>query len=315
VTTFDPNIIYAAGAVCWRQKGDEILVLVIHRTQRKDYSFPKGKVDPGELLPETCVREVAEETGLSISLGVPVGVTEYGLSNDKHKVVHYWAAKVSNKTAKRTTFVANDAVDAMEWLTIEKARKRLSYDPDRVILDNFQSLAQQGGLSTFALIVLRHAKALEPSTFVGKDQSRPLADRGRRQAQNIVPAVTAWEPKKLISSSSLRCRQTIEPLARTMSKKVSYRDDISQHAFVDDGDDVAELVAKRIAKKRTTVICSHGPVIPEIIREIAHATGTPYNSVMTTAAALDTASFSVFHVDKNHPDTGIVAVESHDSSV
>jgi hypothetical protein len=36
---------------------------------------------------------------------------------------------------------------------------------------------------------------------------------------------------------------------------------------------------------------------------------------MTTAAALDTASFSVFHVDKNHPDTGIVAVESHDSSV
>jgi 8-oxo-dGTP diphosphatase len=54
-------------------------------------------------------------------------------------------------------------------------------------------------------------------------------------------------------------------------------------------------------------------VIPEIIREIAHATGTPYNSVMTNAAALDTASFSVFHVDKKQPETGIVAVESHDS--
>ena len=102
MTTFDPNIVYAAGAICWRQKSDEILVLVIHRTQRKDYSFPKGKVDPGELLPETCVREIAEETGLSISLGVPVGVTEYPLSHGKHKVVHYWSAKVSNKVAKRS---------------------------------------------------------------------------------------------------------------------------------------------------------------------------------------------------------------------
>jgi 8-oxo-dGTP diphosphatase len=315
VTTFDPNIVYAAGAICWRQKGNDILVLVIHRTQQKDYSFPKGKVDPGELLPETCVREIAEETGLSISLGVPLGVTEYALASGKHKVVHYWAAKVSNKTAERSTFVANDEVDGMEWLTIEKARKRLSYDPDRVILENFETLAQQGGLSTFALIVLRHAKALEPSTFVGKDQSRPLADRGRRQAQNIVPALTAWEPKKLVSSSSLRCRQTIEPLARTMSKKVRFLDSISQHAFIDDGDDVEQLVAQRIEKKRTTVICSHGPVIPEIIREIAHATGTPYNSVMTAAAALDTASFTVFHVDKKHPDSGIVAIESHDSAI
>ena len=186
MTQFDPDIIYAAGAVCWRRKGDKILVLVIHRTQRKDYSFPKGKVDPGELLPETCVREIAEETGFSISLGVPAGVTEYTMPSGKHKVVHYWTAQVSNKTVKRSTFVANDEVDGLEWLTIEKARKRLSYDPDRVILDNFESLAIQGGLNTFALIVLRHAKALDPATFVGKDQTRPLSDRGRRQAQDIV---------------------------------------------------------------------------------------------------------------------------------
>ena len=315
MTQFDPDIIYAAGAVCWRRKGDKILVLVIHRTQRKDYSFPKGKVDPGELLPETCVREIAEETGFSISLGVPAGVTEYTMPSGKHKVVHYWTAQVSNKTVKRSTFVANDEVDGLEWLTIEKARKRLSYDPDRVILDNFESLAIQGGLNTFALIVLRHAKALDPATFVGKDQTRPLSDRGRRQAQDIVLAITAWEPQKLISSSSLRCRQTIEPLAHTMGKKVSFRDEISQHAFLEDRDDVARLVAKRVEKRRTAVICSHGPVIPEIIREIAVATGTPHNSILTSAGALETASFSIFHLDKKHPESGIVAIESHDSSV
>ena len=148
MTTFDPNIVYAAGAICWRQKGDEILVLVIHRTQRKDYSFPKGKVDPGELLPETCVREIAEETGLSISLGVPVGVTEYPLSHGKHKVVHYWTAKVSNKTAKRSTFVANDEVDAMEWLTIEKALAEIE---ERREGSSYEEVVVLQGLEAFFL--------------------------------------------------------------------------------------------------------------------------------------------------------------------
>jgi 8-oxo-dGTP diphosphatase len=312
---FRPDIIYAAGAVCWRKKGDSVVVLLIHRTQRKDYSFPKGKVDPGELLPQTCVREVAEETGFSISLGAPVGVTDYTLASGQQKVVHYWAAQVSNKTAKRSTFVANDEVDGLQWLSIKKARARLSYEPDKVILDNFESLWRQGALNTFALIILRHAKALDPATFVGKDQTRPLSDRGRRQAQNIVPSLTAWEPKKLISSSSLRCRQTIEPLARTMDKKVRFRDDISQHAYLEDRDDIAQLIAKRIDKRETTVICSHGPVIPEIIREIALATGTPHNSVLAAAASLETASFSVLHIDTEHPESGVVAIESHDSSV
>jgi 8-oxo-dGTP diphosphatase len=100
-----------------------------------------------------------------------------------------------------------------------------------------------------------------------------------------------------------------------MDKKVRFRDDISQHAYLEDRDDIAQLIAKRIDKRETTVICSHGPVIPEIIREIALATGTPHNSVLAAAASLETASFSVLHIDTEHPESGVVAIESHDSSV
>lgn len=55
--------IYAAGAVCWRLIDGKVHVLVIHRTVYGDVTIPKGKVDPGESLPQTAVREIEEETG------------------------------------------------------------------------------------------------------------------------------------------------------------------------------------------------------------------------------------------------------------
>ena len=73
--------IYAAGAVCWRIVDGKMMVLVIHRTVHGDVTIPKGKVDPGESLPQTAVREILEETGLAVSLGVPVGVANSSLTS------------------------------------------------------------------------------------------------------------------------------------------------------------------------------------------------------------------------------------------
>ena len=62
--------IFAAGAVLWREVDGKLLVAVIHRARYDDWSFPKGKQDPGENLPQTAVREIREETGIKVSLGV-----------------------------------------------------------------------------------------------------------------------------------------------------------------------------------------------------------------------------------------------------
>lgn len=309
------NTVYAAGAVCWRKIDGVVHVLVIHREDRRDVSLPKGKVDKGESLPQTAVREIKEETGLSVALGVPLGVTHYVLPNGKPKEVHYWAAHVTQKAIARSTFRPNGEVAALEWLPIEKAHRELHYDADREILDLFTRYVNEGITETFAVVLLRHAKAVDPTKFDGPDQDRPLSSRGENQAAQIAPTLAAFGPKKLVSSVSLRCQQTIAPLANLLKREVTFLDAISQHAFVDDHPTVRKLIGKRVRRGTSSVICSHGPVVPELLRELALATGTALLTDHTRAAHLDTASFSVFHLSAKHPSAGIIAVETHDSVV
>ena len=310
-----PQDVFAAGAVLWRYIDDTLNVLVIHRTSHKDVSLPKGKVDPGESLPETAVREIREETGIKVKLGVPLGISEYVMPNGKNKIVHYWAAEVTPKAILRSKFVPNGEVAALEWLPLDKARKSLSYKPDKEILDNFISLVDQGVTKTFAVIVLRHAKALAHGQWAQEDASRPLTERGISQSHNIVPTLKAWKPKKLISSTAVRCQSTIEPLATVLDKKVKTTDKISQHAYEGGSADVRSVVGKVVRKRKTTVLCTHGPVAPVVMRELALATGTPVTKEITEAGELDTASFSVVHMSATHPSSGIIAVETHTATL
>ena len=63
-------MIRAAGAIIWRENSPfELEVLVIHRPQYDDWSFPKGKVDDGESPIAAAYREVKEETGVDAIFG------------------------------------------------------------------------------------------------------------------------------------------------------------------------------------------------------------------------------------------------------
>ncbi|MFM5904537.1 MAG: NUDIX domain-containing protein, partial [Micrococcales bacterium] len=55
--------VFAAGAVLWREVDGQLMVALVHRTVYKDWAWAKGKLDPGEVLPQTAVREILEETG------------------------------------------------------------------------------------------------------------------------------------------------------------------------------------------------------------------------------------------------------------
>jgi 8-oxo-dGTP diphosphatase len=97
--------IYAAGAICWRVVKGELMVAMIHRGRYDDWSWPKGKVDPGETLPEAGVREIREETGYKIKLGPLLQVAKYKVPSGADKEVTYWAAKVTDKSLANHDFV------------------------------------------------------------------------------------------------------------------------------------------------------------------------------------------------------------------
>ncbi|WP_307039236.1 NUDIX hydrolase [Agromyces ramosus] len=303
--------IYAAGAVCWRLIDGKVHVLVIHRTVHGDVTIPKGKVDPGESLPRTAVREIAEETGLDVALGVPLGISRYALPSGREKIVHYWAAEVSERAVQRSTFKPNAEVAALEWVTIKRARGYLSYAPDVEILDTFAKLVDQGVTSTFALVLVRHGKAVGRSGWKGPDAARPLTERGVTQAAALVDTITAWSPRRIVSSPAVRCVTTVAPLGAATGIQVKRDDGISQDAWEAGHDEVRRVVGKRVRSGKSAVLCSHGPVLPEIMREIALATATPLGSYVTDAAGLEPGAFSVAHLSATNSGSGIIAIETH----
>jgi 8-oxo-dGTP pyrophosphatase MutT (NUDIX family)/phosphohistidine phosphatase SixA len=304
--------VLAAGAVCWKvtAKGN-LKILVVHRTQHRDVSLPKGKVDPGETLPETAVREIAEETGLVIGLGPPLGVVEYALPNGRDKVVYYWSAEVSPLAIGNSTFVSNDEIESLTWMKLDKVRTSLSYPHDVDIVDRFAELYDQGRARTFAIIALRHGKAGPPETWDGPDATRPLMQRGTDQAASVALGIAAFRPASLISSTAIRCVETIAPTARVTGLDVTEADGISQDAYSSKPERVARIVRNVLDRAETTVLCSHGPVLPQIISAVVEATGSGFAGDLSRAGSLSTGEYAVLHVPTEHPETGIVAVEVH----
>jgi 8-oxo-dGTP pyrophosphatase MutT (NUDIX family) len=124
--------VVACGALVWRRDHVGALeVLVVHRPHYDDWSFAKGKLDPGESLQECAQREVFEETGYSVELGSALPDVFYRDRKDRAKVVHYWAA-----TVVAGSFVANDEVDEIRWVTPRAAVGLLSYARDAELLED-----------------------------------------------------------------------------------------------------------------------------------------------------------------------------------
>ena len=307
--------VYAAGGVVWRIVEGKLRVLLIHRTKYRDVTLPKGKVDPGEMLAETAAREIFEETGIRVALGVPVGVSRYRLPSKRTKIVHYWAAEATDAAIRASAFVPNKEIAAIEWVTAKKAASRLSYPVDVEILEHFLRLVDEGVLRSFPIIALRHAKAVGREEWDGTDAARPLAPRGKKQANSIVGPLLAFGARKIISSPAVRCTKTVAPLANALGRKVEKTSLISQDAWEDGESDARTIVGQRVRARKPAVLCSHGPVLPDILAELALATGTLRGSYLGSASALEPGAFSVVHLSVENPGSGIVAIETHTPKV
>ena len=133
------NTIRAAGGVPWRRRGETLEVLLVHRRDYDDWTFPKGKVDSGESDEQAALREVEEETGLSGALGDELPPTSYDVRGVR-KRVRWWTLEPENPDGAH----AQNEVDNVAWLTPDHAVARLSYPTDRDVLAGFLRLNAPG---------------------------------------------------------------------------------------------------------------------------------------------------------------------------
>lgn len=303
------RLIKAAGAVAWRPGPEgEPEVLLVHRMKYDDWSLPKGKTEPGEPLPVTAVREVLEEGGTRLALGRRLVSVRYNVGG-RPKRVHYWAARVLSVDARA---VPNSEVDEVAWLPAARAVEKVSYPHDHGVLADFGAKT----VETVPLILLRHAKAVDKSGWRGADAARPLDDSGRYAAKALADLLACFSPSpRLISSTAVRCTDTLRPLSEVTGEQVrverslyihdeSYRTDAA-----DPGRDLAALVREAIASREPTVICAHRENFP-VLQEAAltalagHSGDGPGSDAAGDVAPHDTIAELPREWDETLPTSG-----------
>ena len=286
--------IYAAGAVCWRENDGQLLVALVHREKYRDWGFPKGKQDPGEELPTTAVREVMEEAGLKIKLGRKLSTIRYQVGSGEDKEVHYWAAKVKPKAIAKQSFSPNEEIAKVEWIEASQALDLLSYDHDKAVLEMALGLHRINELETRALMVLRHATATPRLDWNGEEAKRPLLPLGSLEAKKLVPLISAFGPKKVITSPWARCLETVTPYARKSGRTVIKRAQLTERANAKKPNRTLDVVLDLVGSAKTGLICSHRPALPSVLNPLSKmAVSKELSQEIEAASNLKPGEFAV----------------------
>ncbi|MUL43946.1 NUDIX hydrolase [Streptomonospora sp. PA3] len=292
--------IRAAGAVLWRGDPTACEVALVHRPDRDDWSLPKGKVKNSEHLLTAAVREVAEETGLHPVLGRRLPPQRY-LKDGWPKQVEWWAATASGES----DFVPGDEIDAVEWLPLARARRRLTYGHDIQVLDNFAS----GPAETFPLILLRHASAGDKGSWDDDDLLRPLDATGRGDARELARVLSSLGAPRVVSSAAARCTETM--IAYAVAGGVEVRTERAFTAQTAGAETVFDTEAAReaftalIEEAVPTVVCTHGELVPRLMRAALERLDAPVSQQLS----LRKGTFWVLHLSR--ADLRLAAVERH----
>lgn len=244
--------VLAAGGVVVRGAPAAREVVLVHRPRYDDWTHPKGKLHQGESFEDAALREVLEETGRRCTLGPELPHVTYPDAAGRPKRVRFWVMFPEQDDA----FASGDEVDEIRWLPADEARRLLSYPRDIETLDAALALDEP-------LYLVRHAKAGSRRDWRGNDDDRPITAKGHRQADRLLEHLGPDGIGLVVSSPSLRCVQTVAPLADALAMPVEIHEVLRE-----DADPVATHAFAR-ALGGPAVACTHGNIVEALVLEAA----------------------------------------------
>jgi 8-oxo-dGTP diphosphatase len=109
--------------------------------------------------------------------------------------------------------------------------------------------------------LVRHASAGHRDNSDAHDHDRPLDASGHAQSEKLSDWLRHASITRILCSPFPRCVQTVEPLAAALNLSIEIRDALAESSGIEQS---WKLLAK--SANANTVLCSHGDVIPDIIR-------------------------------------------------
>jgi phosphohistidine phosphatase SixA len=151
--------------------------------------------------------------------------------------------------------------------------------PQRLLLP-WSRRPQELDAAPLPRVLLRRADAQPRAEWLGVEEWRGLSARGRAQAETLVARLADLPVRRVLSSPSLPCRQTVVPLARSLGIDVEVCAELSHRAPLDG---LQALLAEDATEG--AVFCTHREVLGHLFAALSHAAGSPVPPAVPPAAS------------------------------
>ena len=315
---------------------DTLEVCIVHRPKYDDWSWPKGKVDPNESHRHAAVREIGEESGLSVELGPYLGDIEYPLSEEGSKQRHtkdrsadtkhiqFWMATPISAEDDRKRSAAFGPVhradvgeiNSVLWLTPAEARKKLTHSTDKDLLAVFMDRISEGAEQAVAFLVVRHGKAEARKAWKGEEAHRPITPRGAAYAFALSYELACFNPTRLVSSPWIRCLETLDMFSWQTHQSIVHLPQLTEDAFAQNPHTSWECfyteMLNAVRSGTPTAICMHRPVIGgmfEHMRSVCATKSLAKQLIAKTPYMATGTAIAVFAIPKSDGTLTIIDLQ------